>query len=145
MSVFDPIADIRRHPHYLLMFSRLRAIRPWIGSLRAYRVGDYQLALSLAETSFRLDGHPSNYQLAFYGTLLVLNHRSSEAKHAFEQARSAPLGRSAHAAYVKAYVDYYLELIGRGTGVEKLWDDARSLPQTRFTSIYLSLPPVPNP
>jgi len=127
------------------MFSRLRAIRPWIGSLRAYRFGDYQSALSLVETSFRLDGYPSNYQLAFFGTLLVLNHRSSEAKRAFEQARSAPLGRSAHAEYVKAYVDYYLELIGRGTGAERLWDLAHSLPQTRFSSTYLSLPPVPNP
>jgi tetratricopeptide (TPR) repeat protein len=127
------------------MFTRVRSIRPWLGALRAYRSGDYQSAVSLAERSFRLDGHPNDYQLAFYGTLLILNHRSSEAKKAFEQARSARPGRSAHAEYVKAYVEYYLELIGRGTGAVRLWELARSLPQTRFTSAYLSLPPVPNP
>ena len=127
------------------MFSTLRAIRAWIGALRAYRSGDYQTALSLTETSFRLDGPPNDYQLAFYGTLLVLNHRSSDARKAFEQARSARPGRSAHAEYVKAYVGYYLEVIGRGTGAERFWELARSLPQTRFTSAYLSLPPVANP
>jgi tetratricopeptide (TPR) repeat protein len=145
MSAFNPIADVTGPPHYLPMFSRLRAILPWIGALRAYRFGDYQLALSLAERSFRLDKHSSNYQLAFYGTLLVLNHRSNEAKQTFKQALSAPSGRSAHAEYVKAYVDYYLELIRRGAGAESLWDVARSLPQTRFSRTYLSLPPVPNP
>jgi hypothetical protein len=91
------------------MFTKVRSIKPWLASLRAYRSGDYQLALALAESSFGLDGHPNDYQLAFYGTLLLLNNRSAEAKTPFEQARSAPSGRSAHSGYVRANAGYYLE------------------------------------
>jgi tetratricopeptide (TPR) repeat protein len=127
------------------MFSGFRAIRLWLQSLRAYRSGDYRSAMELAERSIRLDGHPNAYQLAFYGTLLVLNHRSQEAKQVFNAASAARPGRSADGAYVKAYAAYYLELIGRGDQAEGLWQQALSQRQTRFTRRYLSLPAVAIP
>ena len=144
-SASDAIADIRRSSHYVSMLSRLRAIRPWIGALRAYWSGDSETALAMAEKSFLLDGRSNNYQLAFYATLLILNHRSRDAAQAFYQAQLARPGRSADPAYVKAYAAYYLELIKKGDRAKELWEFARAQPQSRFTRRYLPLPPVPVP
>ena len=147
LAYADPQIDRESQLLVMLREAVMRGIgRPIDPMVRANRPTPYE--------------RPSNYQLAFYATLLVLNRRSADAKQAskelcaspasaakqaFEQARSAPSGRSAHPEYVKAYADYYLELIERGTRAERFWQLARALPQTRFSSAYLPLPPTAVP
>ena len=130
------------------MWKRSRAALHWLRAESAYRKGDDGGALAHVEEFMRLDGKPMDYHLAFYATLLVVNHRSREAEPLFWKIAAGRVDRGwrvVDSEYAKSYAAYYLALIQRKGEAPDHWTAAQSRPRSRFARLFLPLPPIPLP
>lgn len=115
-------------------------------ALKAYRERDDKVALASFEEALRWMPDASADHMAFYATLLILNHRSADAARIFEQiiaGQFRPLRSSRGSQYPTLYSRYYLALINRSQDVERCWRRAKELqPESGFGARYLGLPDI---
>lgn len=123
----------------------------WARALEAWRNRDDAAALAHFEEFLKWDLEPAAEYMAFYGTLLVLNHRSEEAAAVYDnvlKGKYKPLRFPSRSRYAQAYAHYHLGLIHRRQDAVALWLQAkRQQPPKGFGSKYLPLAnsPLPTP
>ena len=144
---FRPIADIDLASKTSWMSStsllhRLPAFIPYLKARRAYRTGEISNALAQHARVMRRLNRPVDK--TFHGTLLILDHRSSEAKLFFDEVISEIENvddLTSRQIYILAYCRYYRALIVGDDGeqfriaVERVSSD---VPQLKW---ILPMPP----
>jgi hypothetical protein len=122
---------------------------PFLKSLKHWRDGDNAAALASFEEFLGRDPNPAAEYMAFYGSLLVLNHRSEDAAVVYNdvlRGKYRPLRWPRRSQYAQAYSHYFLSLIHRRQDAVALWLEAKRLQPTKgFGSRYLPLANSPMP
>jgi|SRR5579884_2035705 len=121
---------------------------PFMRAMRAYDRGDTPAAVANFEEWLRWDPRPSADHMAFYGLLLMMDHRPVEEtmpifQRVFAGEFSGPTPK-ASARYAQAFSHYMLALVYSRDDVVARWLDAYRLkPKTGFAARYLFLPENP--
>jgi hypothetical protein len=129
-----------------------RAIRhgfiPFMRALSAYDRGDTSAAIANFEEWLRWDPRPAADYMAFYGLLLMMDHRPVQDTmpiftRVFEGEFSGPTPK-ASARYAEAFSHYMLAFVyGRDDVVARWLEAYRLKPKKGFASRYLYLPEKP--
>lgn len=129
-----------------------RAIRhgfiPFMRALNAYSRGDTSAAAENYEEWLRWDPRPSADYMAFYGLLLMMDHRPvEESMPIFQRVFAGEFSGAtpkASARYAEAFAHYMLAFVYSRDDVVARWLDAYRLkPKKGFASRYLYLPDKP--
>lgn len=106
-----------------------------------YRRGDVKGALqSYEEFATWTPDLPPDYE-AFHAALLVLNHRSDEARKVYAQLLAHSTDRKQRVRYAAAVARFYLAAMTDDHNVSELWREAKALqPAKGKTWKYYGLP-----
>ena len=110
-------------------------------SARAIRRGHVKGALqSYEEFATWTPDLPPDYE-AFHAALLVLNHRSDEARKVYAQLLAHSTDRKQRVRYAAAVARFYLAAMTDDRNVSKLWHEAKALQPAKGRSWkYYGLP-----